>query len=52
MAPNIIGLALIVVGIVLMLFLGVVGIIVGFICLLIGIGVWWMSWQRRRRATT
>jgi hypothetical protein len=52
MAPNIIGLVLIVAGILLMAFLGVVGIIVGFICLLVGIGVWWMSWQRRRRAAT
>ena len=52
MAPNIIGLGLIAVGIILMIFLGAVGIIVGFICLLIGIGVWWMNWQRRRRAAT
>ena len=50
MTPNIIGLGLIVVGILLMAFLGVVGIVVGLICLLVGIGVWWMTWRRRRAA--
>lgn len=49
---NVIGLGLIVVGVIFMVFLGLFGIIVGLVCLLVGIGLWWLNWQRRRRAAT
>jgi hypothetical protein len=51
MAVNIIGLGLIVAGIIFMIVGGVVGWIVGVICLIGGIGALFMTYQRRRRAT-
>ena len=47
----IIGLPLIVVGILLMLFVGLVGLIVGITLILGGAAALWMGWQRRRAAT-
>jgi hypothetical protein len=51
MAPNIIGLGLIVAAVILMIMGGVVGWIIGVICLVGGIGALFMTWQRKRRAT-
>ena len=51
MAPNIIGLGLIVAGVIFLIMGGVVLWIIGIICLLGGVGALWMTWQRRRRAT-
>jgi glucose dehydrogenase len=51
MAPNIVGLGLIVAGIIFMIIGGVVWWILGAICLIGGVGALWMSWQRRRAAT-
>ena len=51
MAPNIIGLGLIVAGVLFMAFLGLVGFIIGLICIIGGVGAMWMTWQRKRRAT-
>ena len=48
----VIGLALIVVGILLMLFVGLVGLIVGIILILGGAAALWMGWQRNRHAAT
>jgi hypothetical protein len=50
MAPNIIGLGLIVAGVLFMAFLGLVGFIIGLICIIGGVGAMFMTWQRRRRA--
>jgi hypothetical protein len=50
MAPNIIGLGLIVAGIIFMIVGGVVGWIIGVICLIGGVGAMWMTWRRKRRA--
>jgi len=50
MAPNIIGLGLIVAGIIFMIVGGVVGWIIGVICLIGGVGAMWMTWRRQRRA--
>ena len=52
MAPNIIGLGLIVAAVIFMIIGGVVFWILGVICLLGGVGALWMTWQRRRRAAT
>ncbi len=51
MAVNIIGLGLIVAGIIFMIVGGVVGWIIGAICLIGGVGALFLTWQRRRRAT-
>jgi len=51
MAVNIIGLGLIVAGIIFMIVGGLVGWIIGVICLIGGVGALFMSWQRNRRAT-
>jgi hypothetical protein len=51
MRVNIIGLGLIVAGIIFMILGGVVGWIVGVICMIGGIGALFMTFQRRRRAT-
>jgi hypothetical protein len=51
MAPNIIGLGLIVAGIIFMIMGGLVGWIIGVICLIGGVGALFMTWQRKRRAT-
>ena len=51
MAVNIIGLGLIVAGIIFMIMGGLVGWIIGAICLIGGVGALFMTWQRRRRAT-
>jgi hypothetical protein len=52
MAPNIIGLGLLVAGVILLIMGGVLLWILGVICVLGGVGALWMTWQRRRRATT
>ena len=51
MAVNIIGLGLIVAGIIFMIMGGLVGWIIGAICLIGGVGALFLSWQRSRRAT-
>ena len=51
MAVNLIGLGLIVAGIIFMIMGGLVGWIIGVICLIGGVGALFMSWQRSRRAT-
>ena len=51
MAPNIIGLGLIVAAIIFMIMGGVLLWIIGVICLIGGVGALFMTWQRRRRAT-
>ena len=51
MAVNIIGLGLIVAGIIFMIMGGLVGWIIGVICLIGGVGALFLTWQRRRRAT-
>ncbi len=51
MAVNLIGLGLIVAGIIFMIMGGLVGWIIGVICLIGGVGALFMTWQRRRRAT-
>ena len=52
MAVNIIGLGLIVAAVILMIMGGVVGWIIGVICLIGGVGALFMTWQRRRRSVT
>jgi hypothetical protein len=52
MAPNIIGLGLIVACVIFMIIGGVVLWILGVICVLGGVGALWMTWQRKRRAAT
>ena len=60
MAVNIIGLGLIVAAIIFMIMGGLVGWIIGVICLIGGVGALFMTWQRtparnriaRPRATT
>jgi len=47
---NIIGLGLLVAGVILMIIGGVVGWIIGVICLIGGVGALFMTYQRRRRA--
>jgi hypothetical protein len=51
MAPNIIGLGLIVAGIIFLIWGGVVLWILGAICLIGGVGALFLTWQRKRRAT-
>ena len=51
MAVNIIGLGLLVAGIIFMIMGGLVGWIIGVICLIGGVGALFMSWQRSRRTT-
>ena len=51
MAVNLIGLGLLVAGIIFMIVGGLVGWIIGVICLIGGIGALFLSWQRKRRAT-
>lgn len=51
MAPNIIGLGLIVAAIIFMIMGGVLLWIIGVICLIGGVGALFMTWQRKRRAT-
>ena len=46
MAVNIIGLGLLVAGIIFMIVGGLVGWIIGVICLIGGVGALFMSWQR------
>ncbi|HET9437867.1 MAG TPA: hypothetical protein VFO64_06675 [Gaiellaceae bacterium] len=50
MAVNLIGLGLIVAGVILMIMGGLVGWILGVICLIGGVGALFMTWQRNRRA--
>ena len=50
MAPNIIGLGLIVAGVIFLIVGGLVLWILGVICVLGGVGALWMTWQRKRRA--
>jgi UPF0716 family protein affecting phage T7 exclusion len=52
MAVNIIGLGLIVAAIILMIMGGLVGWILGVVCLIGGVGALFMTWQRRRRTAT
>ena len=49
MKVNIIGLGLLVAGIIFMIVGGLVGWIIGVICLIGGVGALFMSWQRSRR---
>ncbi|HEX5029344.1 MAG TPA: hypothetical protein VFV56_11085 [Gaiellaceae bacterium] len=51
MAPNIVGLGLIVAGVIFMIMGGVVLWILGVICLIGGVGALFLTWQRKRRAT-
>jgi hypothetical protein len=52
MAPNIIGLGLIVAAIIFMIMGGVILWILGVICLIGGVGALFLTWQRKRRATS
>jgi hypothetical protein len=51
MAPNIVGLGLIVAAIIFMIMGGLVLWILGVICLIGGVGALFLTWQRKRRAT-
>jgi hypothetical protein len=51
MAPNIVGLGLIVAAIIFMIIGGIVWWILGVICLIGGVGALFLTWQRKRRAT-
>jgi hypothetical protein len=51
MAANIIGLGLLVAGIIFLIVGGVVGWIIGVICLIGGVGALFMTRQRKRRTT-
>ena len=51
MKANIIGLGLLVAGIIFMIVGGLVGWIIGVVCLIGGVGALFMSWQRSRRTT-
>jgi len=51
MGVNIIGLGLLVAGVIFMIMGGLVGWIIGAICLLGGVGALFMTWQRTRRTT-
>ena len=50
MAANIVGLGLLVAGVIFMIIGGVVGWIIGVICVIGGVGALFMTWQRNRRA--
>jgi hypothetical protein len=52
MPTNIIGLGLLVAGVIFMIMGGVVGWIIGVICMIGGIGALFMTYQRRKRATS
>jgi hypothetical protein len=52
MGLNIIGLGLLVAGVIFMIMGGVVGWIIGVICVIGGVGALFMTWQRTRRSTT
>lgn len=52
MPVNIIGLGLIVAGVIFMIMGGVVGWIIGVICMIGGIGALFMAYQRRKRAAS
>jgi len=56
MAPNIIGLGLVVAAVIFLIFAAtnssVVLWILGAICLIGGVGALWMTWKRRRDAAT
>jgi glucose dehydrogenase len=52
MAPNIIGLGLVVAGVIFMIIGGIVFWIIGAICLLGGVAAMWMTWQRKRHQTS
>ncbi|HEX4746308.1 MAG TPA: hypothetical protein VFU99_05430 [Gaiellaceae bacterium] len=52
MAVNIIGLGLLVAAVIFMIMGGLVGWIIGVICLIGGVGALFMTWQRSRRAAT
>ena len=49
MAVNIIGLGLLVAAIIFMIMGGLLGWIIGVICLIGGVGALFTTWQRRRR---
>jgi len=49
MPANIIGLGLLVAGVIFMIMGGVVGWIIGAICLIGGVGALFLTWQRSRR---
>jgi len=51
MPVNIVGLGLLVAGVIFLIMGGVVGWILGVVCLIGGVGALFMTWQRRRRAT-
>ena len=51
MAVNIIGLGLLVAGVIFMIMGGLVGWIIGVICVIGGVGALFLTWQRKRRAT-
>jgi hypothetical protein len=55
MAPNLIGLGLIVAAAIFLiaavLWSGIVLWILGVVCLVGGVGALWLTWQRNRRAT-
>jgi hypothetical protein len=51
MAPNIVGLGLIVAAIIFMIMGGLVLWILGVICLIGGVGALFLTWQRKRRAS-
>ena len=51
MAPNIVGLGLIVAGIIFMVIGGLLLWILGVICVIGGVGALFMTWQRRTRTT-
>lgn len=48
MAPNIIGLGLIVAGVIFLIIGGIVLWILGVIFLIGGVGAMWMTWRRKR----
>jgi hypothetical protein len=51
MGLNIIGLGLLVAGVIFMIMGGLVGWIIGVICVIGGVGALFMTWQRTRRST-
>jgi len=55
MAPNLIGLGLVVAAVLFLIaaavWSGVVLWILGVICLIGGVGAMWLTWKRNRRAT-
>ena len=52
MAVNIVGLGLIVAAVIFMIMGGLVGWIIGVVCLIGGVGALFLTWQRSRRAAT